>query len=74
ELPDTRPTEWFSGAERLANQSFDRQIILHNQTLRVHYAAKICPSTQLKGAKKLKGDELKGDRFIFILENRGLLC
>jgi hypothetical protein len=44
ELPDTRPTAWFSGAKRLANQSFDRQIFLHNRTLRVHYAAKICPS------------------------------
>ena len=28
-MPDTRPTEWFYGAERLANQSFDRQIFLH---------------------------------------------
>jgi len=46
ELPDTRPTEWFSGAERLANQSFDRQIFLHNRTLRAHYAARICPSTR----------------------------
>jgi hypothetical protein len=26
ELPDTRPSDWFFGAKRLANQSFDRQI------------------------------------------------
>jgi hypothetical protein len=31
ELPDTRPSDWFFGAKRLANQSFDRQIFLHNR-------------------------------------------
>jgi hypothetical protein len=58
ELPDTRPSDWFFGAKRLANQSFDRQmkrlanqsfdrqIFLHNRMLRTHYAAKICPSTR----------------------------
>jgi hypothetical protein len=46
EVTDTRPYDWFFGAKRLANQSFDPQILLHNRMLRTHYAAKICPSTR----------------------------
>jgi hypothetical protein len=62
-FPDTRPTDYFSGAKRLANQSFDRQIFLHNRTLRAHYAAKICPLTRHWAAAKLRNEHIKSLTF-----------